>query len=210
MLPEETILAAFPSSVVCGKTTLRPMTLLHIMAMEAMGIAYDALKKDTALLAAWLLSKKPCELAEIVSPRSGVDATSGVVGEMTAWMKKAKVGKGAALESVAEAMRIAFLPYVPRANGGKHEIQLSMRGYGWPLELAELMMSRYRMTFDEAVGMPMSRLFALMAIGNAANGCGGGPDYYERQQIINIKRAKVTALKRRLESEAKEVDNGEQ
>lgn len=196
MLPEETILAVFPSSVKCVKTTLRPMTLYHIVAMEALKIPFDNVTKENAIITAWLLSLKPQELPRIVGGGScNLHSTA-----MKRWAQKYSVGKDAAYASVAETLRLGFLTFVPRANGGNTEVQLKLRGYGWCLELAESLMSRYHISLEDALSMPLCRLFALLAVGNAANGCGGGPDYYERIDILNIKRARVEALKNMLKA----------
>lgn len=194
MLPEETIAAVFPPSVGCGSARIGPATMAHIAALEALGIRYDRLTEETAPVAAWLLSLAPPRLAEVVHG----DGSGAAMG---CWMSRNGIGRGDALAAAAKCLDAAFAAYVPRANGeGKTEVRLRPRGYGWPVEVAEAMMSRYRMTFGEAMSEPLCRVFALMAAADAAEGNGGGPDYYERMQIADMRRMRVEALRRELDA----------
>lgn len=208
MLPAETIAAAFPPAVGCGGARIGPAAMAHIAALDAIGVRWDELTEETAPVAAWILSLAPERLADVVNPPGDRDARAAAAEEMGGWMRRNGIGRKAALAAAAECLRQAFAPYVPVANGGRREVQLNPRGYGWPVEMAEALMSRYGMTFSEAMSEPLCRVFAVMAAGNAAAGCGGGPDYYERIQIAAIRRAKVESLRRELETAERRAEEG--
>lgn len=177
--------------------------MAHVAAMEALGISYGGMTEGTAPLAAYVLSLQPDALAEVVGGGESVASAAG------AWMRRNGIGRREALSAAAECLSAAFSAYVPKSDGGRNEVRLKPRGYGWPVEVAETLMHRYGMSFREAMAEPLCRVFALMAAADAAEGCGGGPDYYERMQIAEIRRAKVEALRRMLdEADRQDAESG--
>lgn len=207
MLPQETIAAAFPPRVPCGRARLHPLTAAHVAALEAVGIPHDGLTPGKAVMAAWVMSLPPERLADAANPCMEGDAER-ISAEMAEWARSHGVDSGKAYASAAETLRVAFTAFVPAANGGEADRrQLRPKGYGWPVEIAQSMMSRYSMGFAEAMATPLCTVFALLAAGNAAEGCGGGPDYYERMDIALLKRMRVEELRREL-AEMDAADGG--
>lgn len=91
------------------------------------------------------------------------------------------------MEAVSRSLDIAFRGAVPGKKDGDKQDFLPT-GYGWPLEIAERLMSEYGMTFDEAAAMPLARVYALLAVARVrGGGKAGGPDYWERITVGKLK-----------------------
>lgn len=193
MLPVETVLALFPE----GRTVkrrwprrairLRPMTLAHAAAMEAQGCGIlDGFLRDAdALMAAWVLT---------LDYGRTVRAANGDLGGMMAFAKGCKGVLAEVCVAVNMAVADALKPFVPaKGDGGVNVLKDGLpNGYGWPLEVAEALCSRYGWDFDKALRVPLARALALMAVGRANAGCeAGGPDYYNRIRLERWKRAGV-------------------
>lgn len=187
MFPVETILAVFPSTVAVGKLTLRPLTLYHVMAMESLGIDTDGTVADEQVyMAAWILSKRPEDVPCLMKD-----------GDMTAafeaWFRKVEPSFDETLAAVKEVFSQAYLPYVP-CEQKEEAVQNMPTGYGWPLEMAEAYAAGYGVTLEEAMCVPMCRMFGMMACARKRNGGkAGGPDYYERIMVKAIARMKGKA-----------------
>lgn len=192
MLPDETIRAIFPVGVKVGEIAAGPLTLRRAAAMEALGIdASDpegrGIGERNALLALWVLSASSSDLA--------LAATGGPNAEdaFDMWARNYAFGDAGlmpetAASAVRRAFRAAWAAYVP-AKRPKGEIATCIeRGYGWPLSYAEAFAHEYSVSLDEALDMPMCRLFAMIACARSRNGGeNGGPDYCERASLLKIK-----------------------
>lgn len=64
-----------------------------------------------------------------------------------------------------------------------------VKGCGFPLETAVMLMKELHMTFEQAMETDLSRAFAFTACLRQFNGGeNGGPDYYERAYIDKLKQ----------------------
>lgn len=198
MLPVETVLAVFPSSAVVCKVglfkTLRllPMTLAHAVALEVFGCDLNSdLDEPHALIAAWVLSQTPGELKEIISGQ--IRMTRGLVRFVKGLEKHVVKVR----DAVNSHIRTAFFTYVPgkKQNDGTQLYSSGQKGFGWPLEVAECLCGAYGWDFDYTMSVPMTRALALLTVYRNRNGGeNGGPDYYERIDIANLK--KIGAIKK--------------
>lgn len=192
MLPIETVLAVFPPSAVACKVglfkTLRllPTTLAHCVAMDTLGCDLNGpLDEPHSLIAAWVLSKKPEELNAIVN---GKESSTK---EIVKFAKRLEPYVIRVKEVVNKHIISAFVTYVPgkRENNGNSIYSSGNKGFGWPLEIAECLCNAYGWDLDYALSIPMTRSLALLSVCRYRNGGeNGGPDYYERQDIENLKR----------------------
>lgn len=176
MLPRETISAVFPSSVRVGDCLLGPIALCHVVAMEALGAGVDSFREtaDKTVLTAWILSMSPKELERRV--HDGPDEKE--IGRILDRCGSVERLGDALAGLVAEAFN-AFVP--PKSEENRVRMDDIGEGFGWPLELAELMMAEHGVTFDEAMATPLVRVFALVAAMRTRNGGeSAGPDYYDR------------------------------
>lgn len=193
MLPRETRLALFPRGrAVCrlgwfGTLRLGPVTLAHAAAMEALDVGFlDGWMDDAnALMAAWVLSLSPSDAAKAANrDLRGADRfmrrLKGRVADVTI-----------AVNALADDALLPFVP--PKQEQGVVLFDDGLpKGYGWPLEVAEALCSRYGWSFDEAMAIPLPRALALMAVGRENRGGeAGGPDYYDR---IRLERWKAIGI----------------
>ena len=183
MLPRETKLAMFPA----GRTVrckwpfrpihLPPLTIAHIGVLEILnvGILGNFIDDAKALMVAWIISLPPSKLARVAG------------GDMSGAEKYCRRFSGHIKElsiAVNGLVAEAFLPFVP-AKGDDSAISDGLpHGFGWPLEIAEALSSRYKMSFSDALNTPMATALALIAANrHNAGGVSGGPDYYDRIRL---------------------------
>lgn len=184
MFPVETILAVFPSAVEVGNVSLQPLNLYHIMALDVMGIDTTAEVTDAqVMMAAWILT---------LGPEDAVKVATGTIDKdrFSEFLESVGASKEALVKAIQRVFTCAYKPFVP---GEKKEEKLTdtPEGYGWPLEIAESMVSTYGMSFEEAMSMPLSRIYGMLACARVREGGKpGGPDYYERIAIEKLKRIK--------------------
>lgn len=193
MLPVETTLALFPSAVVVGKITLRPLTLAHAAALETLGVdTRGSVTESQALLCGWILSKDPEDVISMMCNGCRMDGFSE-------WIDENSVDAAVALKGVRMCFRQGTVGFVPGKDGdGKSKtVKFSVgsdleSGFGWPLEIAECFAHEYSCSLDEAMCTPLSRIFGMLACGRQREGGeAGGPDYYERIFQSRVKIAKV-------------------
>lgn len=193
MLPRETKLALFSRGrVVCrlgwfARLRLGPVTLAHAAAMESLGCGFlDGWMEDKfALIAAWVLSLPPSGVAR---------AANGDMRGASRFVRRLQGRVAQVSAAVNLLVEESLLPFVPpKQEANEHLFDDGLpKGYGWPLEVAEALCSRYGWSFDEAMATPVPRALALMAVGRS--NCGGeqgGPDYYDR---IRIERWKALGI----------------
>lgn len=185
MLPVETVLAVFPATVAVGKITLRPLTVAHVMAMEMLGIEIDGAVNDSQVfIAAWLMSKPPDEVCGMMEG-AGISTE-----EFGRWMAATAPEIKDAVTAVRRVIGQAYQPFVPGESKSQN-VSKEPQGYGWPLEIAEAFVGEYGVTFEEAITTPLSRMFGMMACCRVRNGGKpGGPDYYERKFVEQMKGRK--------------------
>lgn len=214
MLPIETISAVFPHfgkikmaryhlGIFPGRTfaVLRPMTLMHAVAMEAFGVDLDQkeIDGDRMLIAAWILALTPEELRQEMAKIEG----GGALLDFERWAKCVRDTPDAISASVNRAVNLAFLNCVPGPKSDKPNILSDgmPQGCGWPIEIAEALSSEYGLPFDRAVETPMASAFAMIACARRRNEVpNGGPDYYDR---IRVKRMHEEKLRRQAEADVK-------
>ena len=204
MLPIETINAVFPSSVRVGATSLGAMTLLHAVALEALGITVGDRYADgrgKACTAAWVLSLGPDELRTCVCGTP--DARSAGT-----WLRKNAVRAADAEKAVDALFANAFKNYVPPKKDD-NEIRFDdlPDGYGWPLEMADMIAHEYGMDIREVWRMPLATVFSVIAVMRQRyGGESDGPDYYDR-----IRQARFTEMVRREREQGSGIgDQGEE
>ena len=195
MLPPETILAAFPHSAnvaialaPCKRVLrLEPMTLAHAIALEAWGCDLGKELDDAhALIAAWFLVKPASVLQEVMSDIN----TAGE--EAQKWIREKNKCVARIATAVNRHIASAFGTFVPPASESEQLYENSPRGYGWPLEVAEALCGEYGWKFGDALATPVATALALVSVARQRNGGkAGGPDYYERIQIAEMKKAGV-------------------
>ena len=196
MLPVETMLALFPGGTEVCRTgrfaalRLRPFTLAHAAALEAWGCDLGAnLDESRSLIAAWLLSKRPPEVASAMldMERSAKEAGRWVRGKAKCVARISKAVNG---HIVA-----AFKTYVaPKKDGGC--AYSAPRGFGWPLEIVEALCGEYGWSLDDALATPVATALALVSVARQRHGGeNGGPDYYERIMIREINAMQETKAK---------------
>lgn len=181
MIPIETSLSLYPR-VVAEEYNLRPLSLCHITAMETIGIDTGReIGGENAVLCAWILSMTYKEIHNVLfNPELAGK-------QMAVWSQKIKsIEKLKAY--INEIFSVAFLPFV--ASKGGNSSSLMPTGYGWPLEMAELMCHSYGWSIEYVMDLPLSTVFGFAACArNRVGGAAGGPDYYERIVVRNIKAA---------------------
>lgn len=204
MLPKETILALFPEGrTVKRKWPLRPLrlgpvTLAHAAVMEAVGCAIlgGFIDDADAITAAWVMTLKP---------EAAVKAANGDLKGLMAFAVRCKGALADISLAVNSLVADAILPFVPpKGDGGENVLKDGLpKGYGWPLEVAEALCSRYGWSFGKALATPVATALALMAVGREnSGGASGGPDYYDR---IRLERWEKMGL---LGGGRKEAQNG--
>ena len=193
MLPLETILAFSPPSVKVCKLgffqTLRlwPMTLAHVVALEAYGCDInDELSRSKSLIAAWVLSRpsKTFDL-EIFNELKELEKSG-----LKRFLKKAMPKAEEIEAAVNRHLNLSFKTYVPSKESTKGRTVMSSGsvGYGWPLEIAEHLCGEYGWSFETAIHTPVARALALVSVGRIRlGGEAGGPDYYQRIDIRKLK-----------------------
>ena len=178
MLPFETVFAAFPPSVDAGGFTLRSPTLLHAVALESMGVDMErGVSPSSMWTAAWILSLDDPSVAV----RSGEAERSA-----EAFMREhADCDAARLLEAVKRTMGVATCTFVPgkRPKDAPQSLDGFPDGFGWPIEVAELIAHEHGMPFAEAMKMPCVTALAIVAMVRARNnGEFDGPDYYGRMK----------------------------
>lgn len=184
MLPLETVLAVFPETSRQGGCT-GPLTLAHVVAMEAIGVevGVDA-QGEKAFLAAWLLTLRPGELGGVVADGEKARAS------FAKWAETHDADEAETARRVNAVVDAALLPYVRGGGGSTACVSAGPQGYGWPLEYAEMLCHEYGMKFEDALATPLATAFGLAACARARNGGkAGGPDYYERIALKAIRKA---------------------
>lgn len=192
MLPFETILAVSPPSaeVKIGRFRtlhLKPITLTHIVALEAFGCSIDYnLERSQALIAAWFLSQKGEALIDRI-----IDIANPKVAKKLGKFIHKVSRKGKEIQDVVNRhIEISFKTYVPgkKSGSGTELMGGAPEGYGWPLEIAEHLCGEYGWTFEKAMCTPIARALALVSVGRIRlGGDAGGPDYYQRLAIDKMK-----------------------
>lgn len=198
MLPFETILAVSPPSAevklgLFRTLRLRPMTLTHAVAMEAFGCSLDGNLDDShSLIAAWILSRDSRELTDVIIDSAKPAAARRMVRFVRAVAKKTRDVR----DAVNRHVEISFKTYVQgrRADRGSQLMASGPEGFGWPLEIAEHLCGEYGWSFDQAMNVPVARALALVSVGRIRlGGESGGPDYYQRIEIENLKKSRAFA-----------------
>ena len=155
MLPVETIEAIFPSSAVCGKTTLLPMTLAHAAAMEAMGVDIStAIDWDHVLIAAWILATPSAEMRKVM-------AEGGSPAAFRVWCDRENPDPYGVIDGVERIVSAAFNAFVEPGNDDANAVKIwggdDPTGFGWELEIAEAIAHEYGLPLDDALDTPMCR-----------------------------------------------------
>lgn len=178
MLPKETIEAIFPRAVQVGEISLGPLTLKHATVMEVCGIVVAPRNCNDILK-----SYEGCWLLTIQAE----DITDDFLDEdfrrprLSRWIRESKLSSEDAVSGLDWIMKMAFDPFVPGKKENKKRFDDLGEGYGWTLELGECLSHEYGITFDDALEIPLSRVFGLMAAMRQRNsGESGGADYYDR------------------------------
>lgn len=185
MLPKEVIDAVFPPSAQVGEIHLEPMTMYHIVAMEALGIEVgdrNLNSNQASVLALWILSQEPKEMARLVRGENNL-------AKFTDWVERHSASLADAHSILDGIFKSAFLTFVPaKQDAGKIRLDDLGEGYGWPIEIAEAVAHEHSRPFDEVMQMPLVRMFALICAMRQRNGGeAGGPDYYDRIRIKAMK-----------------------
>ena len=209
MLPIETINAVFPHSVRAGKTLLGPITLAHVVALEAFGISVtdgELTDGSTACVAAWIMTKSYSELKKIVCKDIDSD-------DVTAWMSKHGICQNDCENAFTGAISHAFSTYVPpKKDDNKIVLDDLPEGYGWPLEICECLAHEYSLSPDEVYDWPVVKALAMIAvIRSRSGGESGGSDYYGRIREERI-RQEIKAMREAAKNNVsnKETENGKQ
>ena len=172
VLPPETLNCFDIPPVKAGWVKLRPLTLGDVAILARAGI--DILEPLVSGEAEVVFSL----LADGRDPARPFRKPTFMRLRCTAQQRRA---------AVARALDIAFRNAVPGHVEGKRKVFLQT-GYGWPLEMAERLMHEYGITFDEAAAMPMVRVYSLLACARIrGGGKAGGPDYWERESLAELK-----------------------
>ena len=206
MLPIETINAVFPSSVRVGATSLGAMTLLHAVALEALGITVGdryADGKSKAIRAAFVISLDADGVRDYISGRTGN-------AEIGAWVRKNGILPEDAEKAVDFLFANAFSNYVPpKKDSNEIRFDDMPDGYGWPIELADMIAHEYGRNPEDVMRMPLATVFATIAVMRQRyGGESDGPDYYDR-----IRQAQFTEMVRRERKEGagnREEETGKQ
>ena len=201
MLPFETVFAAFPPSVDAGGFTLRSPTLLHAVALESMGVDMErGVSPSSMWTAAWILSLEDPSVAV----RSGESERSA-----EAFIREhADCDAARLLEAVKRTLGVATCTFVPGKSQkcDKQNLDDLPDGFGWPIEVGELIAHEHGIPFAEAMKMPCVTALAVVAMVRARNGGEfDGPDYYGR---IRVKR-QTEALMRHAAKMANAKKNAE-
>lgn len=192
MLPFETILAVSPPSVEVklGRfrtLRLKPITLTHIVALEAFGCSVDYdLEQSQALIAAWFLSQKSEKLIDKI-----IDiANHKIAKKICKFIHKVYHKTQEIEDAVNKHIELSFKTYVQgkKSSQGTQIMNGGAEGYGWPLEIAEHLCGEYGWSFQKAMNTPVARALALVSVGRIRlGGEAGGPDYYQRLEIEKMK-----------------------
>lgn len=196
MLPQEVFDAVFPSSARVGETRLESMTLLHTVAMEALGIEvcdrnYNSTQKSS--IALWLLSQPAANMRSVIR-----DTEIDSIGDFQRWVKNNPEATGENAVSVFDnILRTTFATFVPaKQEAGKIRMDNLGEGYGWPIEIAEAVAHEHSRPFAEIMKMPLVTIFALICVMRQRNGGEtGGPDYYDRIRI-RIMKERIAATRK--------------
>ena len=161
-----------------GKTSLGPITIAHVVAMESFGIVVsDRNLNDptNSCIGLWLISKPINELSSIVN---GMTESS----EITKWMERFGIKTEECSGVLNTLMSDAFKTYVPpKPDSTKVQLDDIGEGYGWPLEIAECIAHEYGLDLRSVFEWPLSTAFASIAtMRQRSGGEAGGPDYYGR------------------------------
>lgn len=197
MLPFETVFAAFPPSVRACGATLRPATLLHAVALESYGIDVERGADGADVwTAAWILSLEDPSVAVGIGKDAEASAKRFIESHGDGDFDELKKAVGRAL-GVAKA---TFIPGKPSKNA-KTNLDGLPDGFGWPIEVAELIAHEHGIPFMEAMKIPCVTAFAILAMIRARNGGEFvGPDYYgrfrlKRQQEAVVRRSEKREMK---------------
>ena len=199
-LPVETIDALFVADERVGNAVLRPATLAHLAAMDALGVGVCGLvaRKD-ALLAAWVLTLDYAGCVRAVRDEKWTLAA------FKAWVAKCGCTADECFLAVNAVVAHAASTYVPGAGGEGDggSVYSTPHGFGWPLEVAEFLCHEYGWDFARAMDEPLVRVYGLVNCARQRNGGRNGDfDYYERILQRQFKEAKAAAEKTKAEADA--------
>jgi hypothetical protein len=202
VLPFETVFAAFPPSVDAGGFTLRSPTLLHAVALESMGVDMEEreVSPSAAWTAAWVLSLDDPSVA--VRPGEAERSAAAFMQE------HADADQDRLVEAVKRTLGVAVSTFVPGRAPKDAEQSLDglPDGFGWPIEVAELIAHEHGIPFADAIRTPCVTAFAIVAMVRARNGEEfDGPDYYGR---IKVKRQKDALMRHAAAKAEKDAGKG--
>ena len=172
----------FPASAVIDGISVGPMTLGHAAMLDYLGVDLaDRIDANSILIAAWVLSLTGDDLRRAMAERSGILAA------FEKWCKGRRKSAARIAKAIISIVEEAYSTFVPPKREGDVSRSLPS-GYGYPLEVCELLCAEYGMPFSEAMDVPMARVYAMLACARARHGGeAGGPDYYERRMLRDIK-----------------------
>ena len=183
IFPVETIAAFFPPRSKVGGIQFYPVTFYHVAMMAALDIDINAPITDNSkiITAAWILSYERIK-PDLIEPKTADS-------EMSNFFSIASLLDMDELRGVINGLiASAFNTYIP-SNGAQTE-NIRRVGNGWILELAEAISAEHGRPFFEVAQMPICTAFALAACARIRNGGeNGGPSYWERMEIEDIKKA---------------------
>jgi hypothetical protein len=202
VLPFETVSAAFPPSVDAGGFTLRSPTLLHAVALESLGVDMEEreVSPSAAWTAAWVLSLDDPSVA--VRPGEAERSAAAFMQE------HADADQDRLVEAVKRTLGVAVSTFVPgRApKDAKQSLDGMPDGFGWPIEVAEMIAHEHGIPFADAMRTPCVTAFAIVAMVRARNGGEfDGPDYYGRIKMKRQKAALMRHAAKMAEAEGKEA-----
>lgn len=187
MLPKETILALFPeqprrfpiglfSHITIGAITLEQAA---VMEMFECGLTKGYLNRKESLIAIWILSRSRNKLHKLVN---GEGLNCG------RFIRKIQRQASRVERLVNTLIDEALSTFVPAKSISGATVNQSLKGYGWPLEIAEAISANYSVTLDDALCMPVQRAFAMISVQRSRlGGESGGPDYFERIYINRLR-----------------------
>lgn len=184
MIPRENVVAAFPSSVKVGNITLMPLTLGGVIRLAAEGIDLShRVDRESLFKAAYILSRPASEAS-----------SEGY----RLFLKHLRVGLDQLSSGMESLLNEAFETYIKpsKEQNSRAPQHLTPHGLGWPLEYAEWLMSEYAISFEEALNMPLARVYALEAAARQRNGGKhAGLDYLELQYRRDLKAGKAQPVR---------------
>lgn len=206
-LPVETLDALFVADERIGNAILRPATLAHLVAMDALlgiGIGGLILRKD-ALLAAWILT------LDYPGCVRAVRDDKWTLAAFKEWVAKCGCTADECFLSANAILANATSTYVPGAGGESGEAVYSTpHGFGYPLEIAEFLCHEYGWDFARALDEPLVRIYGLVNCARQRNGGKNGDfDYFERILQRQFSDAKAAAEKTKAEEDVEATTVGD-